>query len=239
MPTTHQNTVTPLPSESQYNEVSATLRAPGGPGGGYGGYDEAPPPDSYGQQPLPDALGISATGSSMGPDTEHQLQDWFAAVNKDKSGRITARDLKRILKNGDWTPFDIETVKKLMSIVDQDRKGTIGFKQYIKEWQVIFRQFDSNNSGSIDGGELGEALSQISFRSYILEVSPRLLNFLQEKYGTTTDGQHQISISFGRFICACFAIKRWTEVFQLDGARNGWSYDEFMYHALTVLETGM
>ncbi|THU77117.1 hypothetical protein K435DRAFT_878253 [Dendrothele bispora CBS 962.96] len=115
----------PPPTEPQDNNVSATLRAPGGPGGEYGGYDG----DSSGQQPPPDALGSSAAGDSMEPsDADPQLLSWFAAVDTVNSGWINARELERVLKNEDWTPFDM--LKMLMSIFDTNRKGTIRFKQF-------------------------------------------------------------------------------------------------------------
>ncbi|THU78721.1 EF-hand [Dendrothele bispora CBS 962.96] len=223
------------------------------PGGEYGGYDRAPPPD-YGQQPLPGAPGSFVAGHSMGPPgADSQIWNWFAAVNTDKSGRITVHDLERILKNGDWTPFDIDMVNMLMSIVDKDRKGTIGFKQftrlwkYIKDWQNVFRHFDRDRSGFIDGGGLREALSQFGF-----QLSPQLLDLVQRKYGkpiptyppvkgTTTSRRYQAApaISFDRFVRACVAIKQLSEAFQkLDSDRDGWiqiNYDQFMRTVLTLL----
>jgi hypothetical protein len=49
--------------------------------------------------------------------------------------------LKQALVNGDWQPFDDQTVQMLMRIFDVDGSGTIGFGEfqglwnYIKEWQ--------------------------------------------------------------------------------------------------------
>jgi hypothetical protein len=31
----------------------------------------------------------------------------------------------------------------------------VGLWNYIKQWQAVFRQYDSDNSGTIDQGELG------------------------------------------------------------------------------------
>ena len=91
---------------------------------------------------------------------------------------------ERALINGDWSPFDLDTVKLLMNIFDTDRSGTIGFNEvrlasvrakrvfsptipqfaglwkYIKDWQNVFRHFDRDRSGSIDGAELNQALAQ-------------------------------------------------------------------------------
>lgn len=92
---------------------------------------------------------------------------------------------ERALINGDWSPFDLDTVKLLMSIFDTDRSGTIGFNEfaglwkYIKDWQNVFRHFDRDRSGSIDGAELHQALQQFGFN-----LSPALLHLLERKYGT-------------------------------------------------------
>lgn len=220
--------------------------APGGYGSppppGYG----SPPPSGYGygQQPPPGAPGGFATaGRHMGPPpgADPQLWSWFAAVDTDGSGHITAPELERALMNGDWTPFDLDTVKMLMSIFDTDRSGTIGFNEfaglwkYIKDWQGVFRHFDRDRSGSIDGGELREALSQFGF-----QLSPQILDLVQRKYATTPGGRGQpvSGISFDRFVRACVAIKQLSEAFQrLDSDRDGWiqiNYDQFMQTVLTL-----
>jgi peflin len=43
----------------------------------------------------------------------------------------------------------------------------------------VFRHFDRDRSGTIDGRELQEALRQFGYR-----LSPQLLTLLQRKYGT-------------------------------------------------------
>ena len=53
-----------------------------------------------------------------------------------------------------------------------------GLWKYIKDWQGVFRHFDRDNSGSIDGGELSEALRQFGYN-----LSPQLLVLLERKYG--------------------------------------------------------
>jgi Ca2+-binding EF-hand superfamily protein len=120
----------------------------------------------------------------MPAGADPQLWQWFSTVDNDRSGAITAVELERALINGDWTPFDLDTVKLLMSIFDTDRSGTIGFNEfaglwkYVKDWQNVFRHFDRDRSGTIDGGELREALSQFGYN-----LSPPLLELVQKKYG--------------------------------------------------------
>ncbi|KAJ3881900.1 hypothetical protein F5051DRAFT_320911 [Lentinula edodes] len=176
-----------------------------------------------------------------------RLWSWFAAVDTDNSGSINAQELERALINGDWTPFDLDTVKMLMSIFDTDRSGTIGFNEaspstlfaglwkYIKDWQNVFRHFDRDRSGSIDGVELREALSQFGY-----QLSPQLLDLVQRKYGHVSGsrGMPPPGISFDRFVRACVAIKQLSEAFgRLDTDRDGWiqiNYDQFMQTVLTL-----
>lgn len=85
---------------------------------------------------------------------------------------------------GDLPAFDLDTVKLLMSIFDTDRSGTIGFNEfaglwkYVKDWQNVFRHFDRDRSGTIDNGELRDALGQFGYN-----LSPPLLELVQKKYG--------------------------------------------------------
>ncbi|CAL1711684.1 unnamed protein product [Somion occarium] len=151
------------------------------------------------------------------------------------------------LINGDWSPFDLDTVKLLMTIFDTDRSGTIGFNEfaglwkYIKDWQGVFKHFDRDQSGSIDGKELHEALKQFGYN-----LSPQLLTLVERKYDVEkatappVPGAHAPppGISFDRFVRACVVIKTLTESFQrLDTDRDGWvqiNYDQFMHTVLSA-----
>jgi Ca2+-binding EF-hand superfamily protein len=169
------------------------------------------------------------------------LWNWFSSVDSDRSGAITAQELERALINGDWTPFDLDTVKLLMLIFDTDRSGTIGFNEfsglwkYIKDWQNVFKHFDRDRSGTIDGGELRDALAQFGFN-----LSPPLLDLVQKKYANQTVGRGMPApgISFDRFVRACVVVKQLSESFgRLDTDRDGWiqiNYDQFMNTVLSL-----
>lgn len=85
---------------------------------------------------------------------------------------------------------------------DTDRSGTIGFSgalqhivticenlslttlsefaglwKYIEDWQRVFRHFDRDASGSIDGHELASALKNFGYN-----LSPALLSLIEQKY---------------------------------------------------------
>ena len=107
-----------------------------------------------------------------------------------------------------------------------------GLWKYIQDWQNVFRHFDRDRSGSIDGAELSEAL-----RSFGYNLSPTLLSLLEQKYGTSQschmsrDDSSVRSISkvasgpsdrygpppgitFDRFVRACVVVKTLTDAFQ-------------------------
>ncbi|KAF8740903.1 hypothetical protein AX14_006653 [Amanita brunnescens Koide BX004] len=205
---------------------------------GYGARGYGAPPPNYGQQPAQAYGGFAAAPPPPGADP--QLWSYFVSVNQDRTGVISAAELERALVNGDWTPFDLDTVKLLMNIFDTDRNGTIGFNEfvglwkYIQDWQNVFRHFDRDRSGSIDEREMRDALSQFGFN-----LSPLLLNLLQKKYAShRSSGRATAGISFDRFVRACVVVKQLTESFQkLDADRDGWvqmNYEQFLHTVLSL-----
>ncbi|KAG1734475.1 hypothetical protein EDB19DRAFT_1152305 [Suillus lakei] len=175
------------------------------------------------------------------PGADPQLWTWFAAVDTDRSGAISAVELERALINGDWTPFDLDTVKLLMGMFDVDRSGTIGFNEfsglwkYIKDWQNVFRHFDRDRSGSIDRNELRDALRQFGYN-----LSPPLIELVQAKYASNIPSAYGVTpgITFDRFVRACVVIKQLSGAFQgLDTDNDGWvqiNYDQFMQTVLSL-----
>ncbi|OSD01626.1 EF-hand [Trametes coccinea BRFM310] len=175
------------------------------------------------------------------PGADPQLWQWFSAVDTDRSGAISVTELQAALVNGNWTRFDLDTVKMLMSIFDTDRSGTIGFNEfaglwkYIQDWQNVFRHFDRDRSGSIEGSELSSAL-----RSFGYNLSPTLLQLLEQKYASGPSDRYgpPPGITFDRFVRACVAVKTLTEAFQrVDTDRDGWvqmNYEQFMQIVLSA-----
>lgn len=113
----------------------------GGGGGGYGHGHGASGPQlhsTYGGS-RPQAF---TSHSGPPPGADPQLWQWFVSVDRDGSGQINPTELQQALVNGDWTPFELDTVKLLMTIFDTDRSGSItynefvGLWKYIQDWQV-------------------------------------------------------------------------------------------------------
>ncbi|KAF8706603.1 P-loop containing nucleoside triphosphate hydrolase protein, partial [Rhizoctonia solani] len=205
----------------------------GGQQQGYGGYGQSRGPGGW------------QAGPPQGPPpgADPQLWTWFSSVDSDRSGAISANELQQALVNGDWSPFDLDTVKMLMSIFDTDRSGTIGFNEfsglwrYIKDWQGVFKHFDRDNSGSIDGQELSQAMNQFGY-----PLNPQLLDLVQRKYdvkgAAPIPGGPPPGITFDRFVRACVVVKSLTESFRrLDTDRDGWiqiNYDTFIHTCLSA-----
>ena len=103
--------------------------------------------------------------------------------------------------------------------------------RYIADWQKVFRFFDRDQSGTIDGTELAAALRQFGYN-----LNPTLLMLLEQKYGKASNlvtsrldlirpfFVYQASlpnsygapggINFDRFVRACVMVKTLTEAFQ-------------------------
>jgi len=223
--------------------------------GHYGHYAGNPAPlystPSHAPPATYDSSGRYGVGGGLGGNHHHkqgppaggdpQLWQWFSAVDVDHSGSISAKELQSALINGNWTKFDLDTVKMLMNIFDTDRNGSIGFQEfsglwkYISDWQNVFRHFDRDRSGSIEGNELAEAL-----RSFGYNLSPPLLMLVEQKYASgPADGYGPPpGITFDRFVRACVVVKTLTEAFQrVDTDRDGWvqlNYEQFMKIVLSA-----
>jgi hypothetical protein len=82
--------------------------------------------------------------------------------------------------------FDLDTIKMLMGMFDTDRSGSISFNgvflqtvflvlalmmnlefsglwKYVADWQGVFKFYDRDASGSIEGRELADALKSFGF----------------------------------------------------------------------------
>lgn len=81
----------------------------------------------------------------------HQLYTDFSvfllylqAVDNDRSGKITAIELRQALLNSNWSHFNAETCRLLIGMFDTNGDGTIDVYEfaalwkYVKEWKSCF-----------------------------------------------------------------------------------------------------
>lgn len=193
----------------------------GGYGGGPGGYQQpggyAPPPGAFPPQ-----------NSGIPPE----VQQWFAAVDRDRSGKINAQELKAALINGKGEQFSDNSCKLMISktrrhfyesylinsisrdvsgMFDKDASGTIDIYEfeklfnYINQWLQVFKTYDRDSSGHIDQNELTQAFSQMGFR-----FSQEFISFLVKKLDPTKHSD----ISVDNFIVVCVQVQRFTEAFR-------------------------
>jgi Ca2+-binding EF-hand superfamily protein len=174
-------------------------------------------------------------------ERDPQLWQYFSAVDTNRSGALSIGELQNALVNGNWSRFDLDTVKMLMNMFDSDRTGTIRFNeftrlwQYIVEWQGVFKRFDRDHSGTIEKRELADAMENFGYH-----LTPALLALVEHKYASTATSAYgpPPGITFDRFVRACVTIKTLTEAFQrFDTHKDGWarfSYEDFMRIVLTA-----
>ncbi|XP_022657059.1 programmed cell death protein 6-like isoform X2 [Varroa jacobsoni] len=153
------------------------------------------------------------------PSVNPQVQHMFMAVDKDRSGQITAKELQVALINSNWSPFNEETCRLMISMFDRDGTGTINlheFQQlydYIEQWKRCFQGFDQDKSGNISSDELHQALTTFGYR-----LSPHFSELLVRKF----DRFGRRSMEFDSFIQACVMLKCLTDAFRMkDTAQNG------------------
>jgi len=172
------------------------------------------------------------------PGGDPQLWFWFSAVDSDRSGQLTADELQRALTNGDWTPFNIDTVHLMIRMFDRDHSGTVGFQEfvslwrYIEEWRKCYRAFDADGSGAMERHEFKNALKTFGFN-----LSDKFIDSLIHRFdlkGGRVKGnvQGRGTVSFDNFIQACVMIRSLTDQFQrMDTDRDGvvqLQYNQFL-----------
>ncbi|KAH9976431.1 hypothetical protein BGW80DRAFT_1293629 [Lactifluus volemus] len=196
-----------------------------------------PPLYSPGVSRYPQTSPNGVGGFAISSYSQHMASTlvFFSDVDVDRSGTISARELQRAFINGDWSHFDLDTVKLLMSLFDADKSGDLNFVEfaslwgYIQEWERVFRRFDRDSSGTIDGSELYSALSHFGLRF------PRhLIPLLLAKFASSPPGYRvgQQTITFDRFMRACVFVKQFSDAFgMLPKDKDGYvwfDYDQFL-----------
>ncbi|KAK3822841.1 MAG: hypothetical protein J3Q66DRAFT_330247 [Benniella sp.] len=183
----------------------------------HAGYTYAPPPP-----PAPPAT------------PESDLRRWFDAVDTDRSGQLSTEELQRALVNGDWSPFNIETVRLMMNMFDTDNSGLITFPEfaglwkYIEDWRQCFRAFDQDGSGYIDFNELKRAMVTFGYN-----LSDKFLQLIIKKYdkrGKHSEGRGDVS--FDNFVQIAVTVKSLTDAFKrIDIEGRGYAtigYEQFL-----------
>ncbi|CAG8481693.1 11651_t:CDS:1 [Acaulospora morrowiae] len=172
--------------------------------------------------------------------TDKKLSLFFSHLDVNNSGTITTTELQRVLLNGDWTPFNLDTIQLLFDLFDQDRNGYIHYQEfvglwrYIEDWKKIYAAFDQDNSGDISINEL-----TLAMRNFGFNISEKILTKFVKKYKIKYSSgekkvinEEKLSVNFDNFIQICVTVKDLTDVFRtLDENGDGWAkmnYNQFM-----------
>uniref|UniRef100_A0A2I3LF62 Sorcin n=1 Tax=Papio anubis TaxID=9555 RepID=A0A2I3LF62_PAPAN len=132
-----------------------------------------------------------------------------------------------------WTAFNLETCRLMVSMLDRDMSGKMGFNEFKELWAVLngwrqhFISFDTDRSGTVDPQELQKALTTMGFR-----LSPQAVNSIAKRY--STNGK----ITFDDYIACCVKLRALTDSFRRrDTAQQGvvnFPYDDFIQCVMSV-----
>ena len=116
----------------------------------------------------------SPSNSTVNPGSKQykDMKSAFDYFDKNHSGRINVSELAGAMKNIGRNPSDQE-IKDMMSTVDQDSDGFLGFDEFVmimgtkskfpisqdEELREQFRMFDLNGDGVVTKDELKKVLS--------------------------------------------------------------------------------
>ena len=145
-----------------------------------------------------------------GAPQQAELMQWFQAVDQDRSGKITADELKQALAAGNGASFSLEACAMLIKLFDRDHSKKVdfqGFSQlfhFVNQWRASFSMYDRDRSCSIDAGELGQALQHMGYR-----LSQQTVNSLIAKFSSNI---HHGQITFDSFIMACVQLQQLTSI---------------------------
>jgi len=146
------------------------------------------------------------------PGGNNQYWEWFAAVDRNRSGELDVDELRQALLNSDGSVFEPDTVQLLISMHDKRNRGTVNFEEftnlytYIQEWKKCYQAFDRDRSQSIDRNELRNALYNFGYKN----ISDNILSLLERKYASKKTGQ----FNFDRFITVSVIISNLTNSFE-------------------------
>ncbi|XP_015213715.1 sorcin isoform X2 [Lepisosteus oculatus] len=152
-------------------------------------------------------------------------------------GQIDAEELQRCLTqanfSGGYKPFNLETCRLMISMLDRDMSCTMGFNEFKELWSILhawkqhFMSMDRDRSGTIDHTEMQQAVASMGYR-----LSPQAMTAIVKRCST------QGKITFDDYVACCVKIRALTDVFRRrDQSQQGvasFSYDDFIQSTMTI-----
>lgn len=174
------------------------------------------------------------------PGMQQQQQDplygYFTNV-AGQDGQISADELQRCLTSsgisGSYNPFNLETCRLMIGMLDRDYSGSMGFNEFkelwavLNQWKSTFSNFDRDRSGTVEPQELQQALVAMGYN-----LSPQAMGCILKRYS------HQGRIGFDDFVCCSIKLRGLTDNFRRrDQAHNGqatFGYDDFIQVTMSL-----
>nr|XP_020473042.1 sorcin-like isoform X1 [Monopterus albus] len=182
---------------------------------------------------------MAFSGYGAGPGGAPQqdpLFGYFSAI-AGQDGHISADELQRCLTQagitGSYQPFNLETCRLMINMLDRDMSCTMGFQEFKELWQVLngwrgtFVSYDRDGSGTIEGQELEHAITSMGYH-----LSPQAKNCIMKRY--STNGR----IRFDDFVSCCVRLRALTDQFRRrDTTQTGnasFHYDDFIQVTMSI-----
>ncbi|KAM9778244.1 calpain-3b [Syngnathus typhle] len=143
------------------------------------------------------------------PEEETEEEKEFRVIYKKIAGedmQITANELQTIMKDvvsklheKAMEGFSLETCRSMIALMDTDGTGKLNFQEFkhlwrkIKQWHVIFKSYDKQQSGSISSFEMRNAVTDAG-----LHLNNQLYDIIAMRYA-----DKQLNVDFDSYIC-CF-----------------------------------
>lgn len=223
-------------THNQQLQQPPPMHQPGGPSG-----QNRPPPSRHNNNHNSNS-GSTKPGTQSpipyAPLPDVNLKMLFNGVDKNGNGRLSEKELGNALVNGDFTKFNMETVRVMIKMFDRSGNGTIEFKEfcnlwrYLGDWRKLFDKFDLDKSGSISYDEYVRALEAFGYR-----LSNKFIQFMYGKYSSISSTGERV-IGFDLFVQSCISLKRMTDSFvTYDTDHTGYvnlSFEQFLMEVMKL-----
>ncbi|XP_064410844.1 sorcin-like [Latimeria chalumnae] len=188
----------------------------------------------------PGGFGATYGAAPGAPGIHGQAQDplfgYFSAV-AGSDGQIDASELQMCLTqsgiSGGYKPFNLETCRLMIGMLDRDFSGKMGFNEFKELWTALngwkqnFMGFDRDQSGTVEPQELHQAITSMGYR-----LSPQAFNVIVHRYGING------KVAFDDFVACCVKLRVLTDQFRRrDTSQQGmanFAYDDFIQVTMHV-----